>query len=1227
MYDTIQKTLIAWAFNHYIAYYYFDNVNVTQLKVAFEKGEIELENLPVKRDALKHLKLPWNVVSGTVGKLSIRIPLLTLLTEPWFIKINNLTLIVSPRGHESKQLESSRQRHDSENANENGVAADLSQIEINESSSVDNLENSNLEDSEKCGEQSIITSSEETKLAEFYASFSATVSSIVKDVYKNIRLEIESMTLLFEDFKHGLVKFNADNLLLHRPGSERKLTIENVSFYLSSIGSHTWPRREDLLKINLFSCNLELCDVSNSKNQTSLEINSETDIKGTLSIVGPSTSSIPVCKFLLEDFRMLYYSADQQQDGSIFARISCSHFNRERTSWDPLLKPWPFNLSWDKRKNHRRFSLTSDETTDLNISSALLDLIDVVRRRIFSNSMQSKLWPVITTPSSPSQIVTQENDSLFVLQNDTGHRIFYAPLDNTSESFNSCERSKSVSPAMSTSGDAHTLRHKVSVSSRSSTEDNYLSDFHQLTRWQFIETDKSVHLEPAKSMLIRVEGWKTLLPIPLDRTGQFFRKAWSDRVKNEDTYIVVSVDLEDKTARKIISVRSPLNLVNLLDATLEVHFADVDQALYIKPEGHLPVPLPYLFSRMHVRPCNVGVTMSEKPLIWDDMSEVDSTESKIHICYPITMTNKKHASYCTSQAYRVCASLQKETSKNDSTQGNGGSLPVYSLSFLPPLTIVNLLPCELKYYIGDVPGSLSKGSEQKIHHVDLTKPTEVHFEMNGFPRSRAITIDPGTTGSFQYTLEMFDKNNRSLYLNAKIILASFGEEPAVQIIIYAPFWFINKTKLPLIFKQEGAALEAAGQYREHEDRPNSILLFSFYDTELEPPWLCSMRLGKSKGVSMWCDGFKLDKGSGQRRISFIPKTGDGDSKMNRSIIDINIRRGYGRYSETFVITLTTCYGFDTLAKTPKKTYNSSPQDCKLIYYNYNTNLAQQIAGRSTRQLFTNHSRNGISEMNFVGPGFRLTLVDCRHEKIIEISFENVVAKSTTKVKENIIDCSIQDIRIENALPDCDKTIVLDRASNLNQSLTTNPPALRLIMDRIIGKSFGTVWFRQVQISMCELVMNIEEKLFLKLVEFISFRKNNKSKSTKDLSRDLDKILHPETDRLSKYYFDMLRIDLSSLKMSCYTASNLPESLQRIKSYLGLKFFSFEDARVQLSPFLKMNVSRTLGGIFDSVSRFYKRQISEQAPRIVGQQIQNYLRFHLSDLLSSIYDEVYNKLFY
>lgn len=1385
MYDTIQKTIVAWAFNNYVAYYYFDNVNVSQLKVAFEKGEVELENLPIKRDALKQLNFPLEVVSGIVGNLSIKVPLLTLLTDPWIIKIRNLVLVVAPSKSSADEL----------------TQETLDQSSFNESYNLDNDTNDGT------------VNSEETKLAEFYSSFSATMSSIVKDIFKNIRLEIESMTILFEEFDYGVVKFNVDRLLLHRPKSARNLVMDNATIFLSSVG-----KGDDLLRVNIeksnidiydeasnnmqlvvvqpesesgstsnytppittsetkFDCNLTgvcikqltrlgrkkssekqgspkepilesgktgegisvstrdvlKCDRSriefklnhnmddqsikspernlhikldlfgaryihsqkiyeittqrlmnllrffiklqstkknnqtNSSNQStenkdSIRKRDETsnkllniNIKESLVYVVDDTSgscAIPLFEFSIEDCAIYHISGKYQQDGFIFAKVSCNHFNREVSTWAPLLQPWPFNLNWRIESSaksgshhptlrHRKIELTSDEIASFVLSSAFLDLGDAALKRIFDDFTKPKLWPLSTDLRMTSRGLSQDFNSIFVIHNETGHRLHVAPLEQNNELYEIHDSSKSSSS--STDGICTPL-HRLSLQSKSSVGSRDSPDLSCLARWISVEVGETLPFEfetlpvyrrhnsdinaRSRILLVRVEGWKTLDPISIDKTGIFFLQAFSDRVMNEDTYIVVSIDLEQGSARKIISIRSPLNLVNLLDATLEVHFANSRQALYMKPDSHLAVPLPYLFDKIHIRPCNVGVTMNEQPLLWDEIQQISGQESKIHICHPITVTNEQHKSYCTSNLYRICVSARHDGPKYDDSFLDISPytrIPVFSMSFIPPLTIINLLPCKIQYCIGNIDGLLTMGSQQRIYHVDTTKVTNVNFKMNGFPLSKPINIDPGATGSFHHTLEMFDKKNRSLYLNAKIILASQGEEPAMQVIIYSQFWFINKTKLPLIFKQEGAAVEAAGQFREHEESPSSILLFSFYDIEVEQPWLCSMRLGNSKGISMWCDGFKLEKGSGERKLCFIPEKGV-DSRMNKSLIDINIRRGFGRYSDTMIVTFTARYGFNPLTKTPKKATESSPQNYKLTSYNHNTNLAERIAGQAVSLFSNQYHQRGTSDIDFKAPGLKLTLVDSCNEKFMEVSAKDITVSCSTRAKEQILDCSIQDIRIYNVLQDCEKVIMLDRATDSNESINVKP-AVRLIMDRILGNSFGTTLFKQVQLSMCELVLNIEEKLVLKFVEFISFRNRRKKENMNNLSHDLQKILHPEDDRMSKYYFDLLRIDLSSLKLSVFTATSLSTSLQKLKSYLGLKFFAFEDAQVLLSPYLKMNVSRTFRGVFESVTRFYKRQILEQAPRIVGQQIQNYLRFHLSDLLSTLYDEVYNKLF-
>ena len=54
----------------------------------------------------------------------------------------------------------------------------------------------------------------------------------------------------------------------------------------------------------------------------------------------------------------------------------------------------------------------------------------------------------------------------------------------------------------------------------------------------------------------------------------------------------------------------------------------------------------------------------------------------------------------------------------------------------------------------------------------------------------------------------------------------------LQLSISAAYWLVNKSGLPLVFKQEGAKLEAAGQFEEHElARAVTPLLFSYADKE------------------------------------------------------------------------------------------------------------------------------------------------------------------------------------------------------------------------------------------------------------------------------------------------------------------------------------------------------------------------------------------------------------
>ena len=59
-------------------------------------GAVELEKLPLKKDALKKLKLPIEVKSGFIGKLKIEIPFRRLKSQPWVVQVDQLYLVAGP---------------------------------------------------------------------------------------------------------------------------------------------------------------------------------------------------------------------------------------------------------------------------------------------------------------------------------------------------------------------------------------------------------------------------------------------------------------------------------------------------------------------------------------------------------------------------------------------------------------------------------------------------------------------------------------------------------------------------------------------------------------------------------------------------------------------------------------------------------------------------------------------------------------------------------------------------------------------------------------------------------------------------------------------------------------------------------------------------------------------------------------------------------------------------
>lgn len=59
-------------------------------------GEVELENLPLRKDALRNLGLPLQAHKGIVGRIKLQIPVRQFRSAPWCITIEDVYIVIGP---------------------------------------------------------------------------------------------------------------------------------------------------------------------------------------------------------------------------------------------------------------------------------------------------------------------------------------------------------------------------------------------------------------------------------------------------------------------------------------------------------------------------------------------------------------------------------------------------------------------------------------------------------------------------------------------------------------------------------------------------------------------------------------------------------------------------------------------------------------------------------------------------------------------------------------------------------------------------------------------------------------------------------------------------------------------------------------------------------------------------------------------------------------------------
>ncbi|XP_062872043.1 intermembrane lipid transfer protein VPS13D [Trichomycterus rosablanca] len=495
------------------------------------------------------------------------------------------------------------------------------------------------------------------------------------------------------------------------------------------------------------------------------------------------------------------------------------------------------------------------------------------------------------------------------------------------------------------------LSHSSSADSISDVHGPGTDDTHNVSQWREVLPGQEIPFEfeareklrhrhthelKLHQLLVRVGGWEQVKPVSVDKVGVFFRYAAPDRNNPSNTVgspvsrtniihphvyfsalppvrVVFSITMEG-SARKVITVQSALMVKNRLEVPMEVRLdspSAPDKPVVlppILPGEALAIPLHLTSWRLQARPKGLGLFFCKSPIHWTSVERPGDVNSSKRECQSADYDDQN------KRSFRFCVVIKKENypDQQPAKVVAGSSQQIYrqpghTIYFLPTLVLTNLLPCDLNYYIKgtSIKGTMKPGKEAVLHAADTSQNLELGVLLENFPVCKELLIPPGTQ-NYVVLMRLYDTNKRQLSLTIRIILRAKG---ALRILISAPYWLLNKTGLPLIFRQDNGRADAAGQFEEHEmARSLSPLLFCY--TDKEQPRMCTMRIGKKihpEGVPGWCQGFSLDGGRGVRAVKVIQPGNRPGLIYN---IGINVRKGKGRYQDTHIVTFAPRYMLD-----------------------------------------------------------------------------------------------------------------------------------------------------------------------------------------------------------------------------------------------------------------------------------------------------------------------------
>ncbi|KAI8990033.1 hypothetical protein BDB01DRAFT_718047 [Pilobolus umbonatus] len=534
-----------------------------------------------------------------------------------------------------------------------------------------------------------------------------------------------------------------------------------------------------------------------------------------------------------------------------------NYFNIKNSHWEPLLEPWNFQLELTRNPSEAaeplKARLFSDSILNLNVThtfveSALATLSSLDKRR---NTIYSGERGTVAP---------------YEIRNRTGYDVVIWNNNMSSEG-----------PVLKS------LKNNASLS------------------WWFEDwkTRRETTTVTSNIINVQIEGalWESLRNIKVDTEGEHMHTL-RPAINNVQHHIVFDVKLVDKI--KIVTLRSSLVIENR--TLLSVDLASITpmgkmdgRVQKIAPGDDYAIPIKMAYSnRFCIRPdAGFGYRWTEKALQWKDFVNVDNIE-KNFACLSQGETN-------------MPPFIFQINARQDIHSPLFGYYPAMNVRLSAPIEIENLLPFDFNFRIIDkttgeeFKSYLRKGGLIPIHVIENNHLVLFNIQLADTPylKSEYAILSTRRIDDLDIDDSIELVNGKTLTrLTIRISRFEIPESGgAIRYSIYSPYIIINKSGLPISFKQKLKWTEAL--YTSNDDISLSVpgpklepLMYSYPDIDNHNRSLIKV------GNSEWSQPLSFEAIGSAYDVLLANK-----NKTEEFHLGIHIQEGEGKFKLTRVITI------------------------------------------------------------------------------------------------------------------------------------------------------------------------------------------------------------------------------------------------------------------------------------------------------------------------------------